>query len=116
MAMQKIENGFKIGLERVGFVTPSRLAPRVLEVLRSYQDEGFGMVTTPQIRERLEELYPSRGWLPIATGNLPGAISLLERRRKIDTRIITRKDEAGTYDVLAYSLVEKPQNLQTTGS
>lgn len=115
MAMQKIESGFKRGFERLGLITPSMLAPKILKVLRSYQNEGFGTVTTPQIKERLEELYPTKGWLPIATGNVAGAISLLEKKGEINTKVVTHQDEAGVHDMLTYSIVEKPQKPQTTG-
>jgi len=108
MAMQRLERG----LERVGLLTPRMLVPRVTEALKSYQDQGVSEATARQIRKRMNELHPTKGWFPIANGNLPGALWQMEERGTIISRVVTYEDEADTRSKLVYSMAEQPQQPQ----
>jgi hypothetical protein len=110
MAMQRIENGFARGLEIVGLITPGILAPRVTEALESYRKEGKNEATADEIRKKIREIHPPGRFFPVSNGCLPDAIALLEEKEQITSKLVQRADKTGgIQDVLAYSVIEKPQ-------
>lgn len=115
MVMGAIESSLRRGIENVGLITPGMLIPKVTEALESYRDEGRSEVTSEQIRRRMEQQHPTKGWLPVASGNLPGALWQMQERGLATRKETSREDETGRIKHrLTYSLVGKPQQPQTT--
>ncbi len=112
MAMQRIEQNFRRGLETLGLITPRMLVPRVAEALKLYRDEGIDAATASQLRKKIDELYPATGWFPMSKGSLPIALMLMEDEGQITSSAIRHEDETGRIrDIPTYSITEKSQQL-----
>lgn len=106
MVIQKIESG----LRRVGLVTPGMLIPKVTQALELYQDEGRIEVTSDEIRRKIRQQHPTKGWFPIANGNLSVTLSQMEEKGRITSKVTRHEDKTGRVkNRLVYSIAGKPQ-------